>query len=85
MAVDTIPNTDSWIATTTANAPSARAGHTASLDGTEMIVWGGANDMDVLNTGGRYNPNTDSWVFDHQSQRACFALGTQSSGGLAVK
>ena len=28
-----------------------------------MIVWGGEdNNADVLNTGGRYNPNTDSWA-----------------------
>ena len=25
-----------------------------------MIVWGGANGS--LNTGGRYNPSTDSWT-----------------------
>jgi N-acetylneuraminic acid mutarotase len=29
--------------------------------GTEMIVWGGQQGS-VLNTGGRYNPSTDSWV-----------------------
>ena len=28
-----------------------------------MIVWGGANDGGVfLNTGGRYNPGTNSWT-----------------------
>ena len=30
--------------------------------GTEMIVWGGHNDSGGLNTGGRYNPNTNTWV-----------------------
>ena len=27
-----------------------------------MIVWGGCNDSGSLNTGGRYNPSTDSWT-----------------------
>ena len=32
---------DTWTATTTDNAPSARDGHTAVWTGSEMIVWGG--------------------------------------------
>ena len=48
---------DTWTATTTANAPSARQQHTAVWTGSEMIVWGGGE-----NTGGRYNPSTDSWT-----------------------
>jgi N-acetylneuraminic acid mutarotase len=55
------PSTDSWVATTTNNAPDARDGHTAIWTGTEMIVWGGASSV-YENTGGRYNPGTDSWV-----------------------
>ena len=35
------PSTDSWAATSTVNAPSARADLTAVWTGTEMIVWGG--------------------------------------------
>jgi N-acetylneuraminic acid mutarotase len=27
-----------------------------------MIVWGGYDVTDYLNTGGRYNPDTDSWT-----------------------
>jgi len=46
---------DSW--TATAGAPSGRGGHTAVWTGSEMIVWGGYPD---LNTGGRYNPSTDT-------------------------
>jgi N-acetylneuraminic acid mutarotase len=53
------PSTDSWTATTTTNAPSARDDHTAVWTGSEMIVWGGGN-LDA--TGGRYNPSTDSWT-----------------------
>ncbi len=57
------PGTDSWTVTSTANAPSARIGHTAVWTGSEMIVWGGLDSNDNhLNTGGRYNPNTDSWT-----------------------
>src|SRR5439155_26877 len=59
------PSTDSWIATTTVGAPTARANHTAVWTGTEMIVWGGyryTTSTTYLNTGGRYNPSTDSWI-----------------------
>jgi len=58
------PATNSWIATSTASAPEARESHTAVWTGSEMIVWGGS-DFDTgntLNTGGRYNPSTDSWT-----------------------
>jgi len=56
------PSTDSWVATSTTNAPTARVGHTAVWTGTEMIVWGGYDATNSLNTGGRYNPGTDTWV-----------------------
>jgi N-acetylneuraminic acid mutarotase len=56
------PITDSWVATTTVNAPSARNSHTAVWTGSEMIVWGGFEGFDGLNTGGSYNPNTDNWT-----------------------
>jgi len=60
------PSTDSWRATSTTNAPSVREGHTAVWTGTEMIVWGGSwtdmfNDRYFFNSGGRYDPITDSW------------------------
>jgi len=51
------PDTDSWTATSTTNAPQGRTQHNAVWTGTEMIVWGGG-----YNTGGRYNPLTDSWM-----------------------
>src|SRR5262245_25590665 len=50
---------DTWTATSTGNAPTARDFHTAVWTGSEMIVWGGLNGG---NTGGRYNPSTDSWT-----------------------
>lgn len=53
-------NTDTWTATQTTGAPTARAYHTSVWTGKEMIVWGGAGGSD-LNTGGRYDPISDSW------------------------
>ncbi len=49
------PGADSWSATSTTNAPSARYFHTAIGTDSEMIVWGGSNFVPVFfNTGGRY-------------------------------
>jgi N-acetylneuraminic acid mutarotase len=60
------PGTDSWRATSTTNAPAGRSGHTAVWTGSEMIIWGGGhfagNNFIYLNSGGRYNPSTDSWT-----------------------
>jgi N-acetylneuraminic acid mutarotase len=58
------PSTDSWTATSMTNAPAARWDHTAVWTGNEMIVWGGLNSPfpPRLNTGGRYNPTTNSWT-----------------------
>jgi len=60
------PSTNSWTATSTANAPDGRSSHTAVWTGSEMIVWGGHGDFDSLayyfNSGGRYNPGTDNWT-----------------------
>src|SRR5207247_942639 len=39
--------------------------HTAVWTGNEMIVWGGNggdNYSDTLNSGGRYNPGTNTWT-----------------------
>src|SRR5262249_26086804 len=53
------PATDTWTATTTANAPSPRQFHTAVWTGSEMIVWGGGVVFGPsFNTGGRYDPVT---------------------------
>ncbi len=49
---------DTWTATGTFNAPTAREFHTAVWTGREMIVWGGFKfDFGTFNTGGRYNPS----------------------------
>jgi hypothetical protein len=49
------PGTDSWIATSRANAPHLGSSLTAVWTGSEMIVWGASS------TGGRYQPAADSW------------------------
>jgi N-acetylneuraminic acid mutarotase len=60
------PATDSWSTTSVSNAPDRRSFHTAVWTGSEMIVWGGYfhdnNGNHYFNTGGRYDPNTDSWT-----------------------
>jgi hypothetical protein len=55
-------STDSWTATSTTNAPAARASHTGVWSGSQMIVWGGFANGSFLTTGGRYNPSTGSWT-----------------------
>jgi len=52
------PQSDSWTATTTLNAPSASDSHTAIWTGSRMIVWGGG----VGNLGGVYDPAADNWT-----------------------
>ncbi|MGH9845263.1 MAG: Kelch repeat-containing protein, partial [Blastocatellia bacterium] len=61
------PSTNSWTPITNSNPPEARGFHTALWSGTEMIIWGGssgtgANVLFGLNTGGRYNPASDTWM-----------------------
>jgi N-acetylneuraminic acid mutarotase len=53
---------DTWTATSTTNAPTARVDHTAVWTGSEMIVWGGFDVSGYPNIGGRYSPSTDSWT-----------------------
>ncbi len=58
------PDTDSWAMTSLTDAPSGRIYHTAVWTGSEMVIWGGFVNISPnhLNTGGRYNPATDSWT-----------------------
>jgi hypothetical protein len=56
------PVTDSWVATSLANAPFARADHTAVWTGREMIVWGGTSTAGDFDDGARYNPGADTWT-----------------------
>lgn len=58
------PALNTWTPTSTgANVPTARYSHTAVWTGSEMIVWGGFSlTLNELNTGGRYNPVSDTWT-----------------------
>jgi N-acetylneuraminic acid mutarotase len=59
------PSTNTWTAMSSVNAPFPRASVTAVWTGTEMIIWGGCFGGEcqyTTNTGGRYNPISNSWV-----------------------
>jgi len=58
------PVADTWAATSTTDVPVARRDHIAVWTGAEMIVWGGyiGSGPALENTGGRYDPATDSWA-----------------------
>src|SRR5579884_489846 len=58
------PITDRWTPPSTTNAPAARADLSAVWTGSEKIIWSGigCGGNCNLNTGGRYNPGTDSWT-----------------------
>lgn len=57
------PALNSWSAITTAGAPSARVLPGVAWTGSRAVVWGGGptNNESGLNTGGVYDPSTDSW------------------------
>ncbi len=52
---------DTWASVATTFTPSSRRNPLAVWTGSEMIVWGGTDHWDGLNTGGRYDPATDTW------------------------
>ena len=54
---------DTWTSTPLPSGISRRALHTAVWTGSEMIIWGGWDNVAPSNTGSRYNPSTDSWTF----------------------
>ena len=57
------PGTNSWIATSTTNAPAGRFLHTTVWSGSEMVVWGGWDGgSNYFNTGSRYNPSSNTWT-----------------------
>jgi hypothetical protein len=63
------PASDTWTLTDTTTAPVGRRRHGAVWTGSEMIIWGGCRENSSgnqncnigLNSGGRYNPATNSW------------------------
>ncbi|MBX7221652.1 MAG: hypothetical protein K1Y36_17000 [Blastocatellia bacterium] len=59
------PVSHTWKAMSQVNAPETRQEFSAVWTGTEMIVWGGrfrSIGTRKLNTGGRYNPVSDTWT-----------------------
>ncbi len=56
------PIGNSWVATSTTNAPDGRHMATAVWTGSEMIVWGGNQQNIPLSSGGKYDPTLDSWT-----------------------
>ena len=71
--------------TATPGAPDGRQNHTAVWTGSEMIVWGGFPGYGpCLNTGGRYNPATDTWTATSALGAPTHALPTPRYG-QAVK
>jgi len=71
------PVTDSWLPTSMGtNVPAARVYHSAVWTGSEMIVWGGylyLSSSGALNSGGRYDPSTDTWSITSTGLNVPFA------------
>lgn len=66
------PATTLWTLMPIVNAPTRRSakslastdathGHSGVWGGTEMIIFGGFDSSQVLNTGGVFNPSTNTW------------------------
>jgi N-acetylneuraminic acid mutarotase len=59
------PQTNTWTAISSVNAPSGRHYARAFWTGSKMIVWGGQESYaqsTLPNSGGIYDPATDSWT-----------------------
>ena len=54
------PLRNRWTPTVWSNAPRPRHGASTVWTGNVLIVWGGLNADEPLNTGSRYDPLTDS-------------------------
>ena len=55
------PKTDTWTATSAANAPTGRVGHTAIWTGDRMIIFGGWNGA-WFSDGASFDPETNTWA-----------------------
>jgi hypothetical protein len=80
------PSTDGWTSTSMTGAPIVRTFHTAIWTGSEMIVWGGFDlgGATSYNSGGRYDPATDTWTPTASAARPPRETVTPQSG-LAAK
>ena len=58
------PATNSWTTTSTVDAPAPRMGVIAQYASGRVVIWGGfapGSAPSVLDTGGRYDPTSDTW------------------------
>lgn len=53
--------TDTWLSMSQVGAPAPRYDHLAIWTGTRMLVWGGGYSNTVRNSGGAYDPVSDTW------------------------
>ena len=66
--------------------PKPDALTTSVWTGSEMIVWGGEGAPFVLlNTGGRYDPSTDSWTATSTTNAPEARVGHRGSVDVAAK
>jgi len=56
------PQAESWTPMSSVNAPSAREDHDAAWTGSRMVLWGGELWGSLTNTGGVYDPVTNTWT-----------------------
>lgn len=67
----------------TAAAPVPRDGYVMRWNGSEVLVWGGracgGGDCPYVNTGGRYDPEADTWV---ATSTAGAPVGTYLASGV---
>jgi len=82
------PTSNTWTPMSSVNAPTGRALALGVWTGTELIVWGGflghTNNNSNLNTGGRYNPATDTWTSFDTGQYTWTQEGTAVWTGSKV-
>jgi len=75
-AVTCLPD-DTWLDVSLGDVPAPREGHRAVWTGNLMIIWGGFADLNAGNTGGRYDPATDTWT-------SISTVGAPTAGGAVV-
>ena len=57
------PDTNAWLPMSVEGAPEGRIYYGVVWTGTEMVVWGGYDQVSgFFSTGGRYNPSGDAWL-----------------------
>jgi hypothetical protein len=58
----TVATNEKWSRRSDVGAPGEREFFTAVWTGTEIVIWGGRGAGGCLDTGGRYDPATDTWT-----------------------